>query len=85
LELLIKLLGSLIILENSCIEVLLHLVSILAMHDDTILGLAYFLGWLEGCLLNKVELTLSTGRNYVLRVQVTVLSCGDSHIYKHKY
>jgi hypothetical protein len=68
LELLIQLEGSLVILKDCCIEILLELVSILAMHDYPVLRLPDFLS-----LLESRKLTLGWGCNDVIGVHITIL------------
>ena len=73
LKLLIKLHRSLIVLKDSCIQILFELILILAMHNYSVLRLANFLG-----LLVPRELTLWRWGNNAIWIQIAVLAGGRS-------
>lgn len=75
LLLLVEMHGSLIVLKDGCIEVLLELVPILAVHNNSILRLTNFLRRLSDDATRELELLLSClGSNDILGINMVVLA-----------
>lgn len=83
--LLIELLSSLVVLENSLVEVFLECIFILSMNNDSVLRLSNFLAANKGS--TTLAEVLRVSRNNVFWVydliSIAIVN-GCSHVYKNK-
>jgi hypothetical protein len=73
---LIELLCPLIILEYCCIQILLELVPVLTVHDDTVLWLTNLLSLLLLITNKRTTISLRVSCDYIFRVHDMILVNG---------